>query len=171
MKKGFLIITILIFFNSFLSAEYFIRFNGGAGYTASESMDVGNGKLISYKISTQVAFSISPKISIGSDIGYTHLLYAKLLNETRTYDYINICFFSEYKPFKSFKWIILQSGIGPYFPTGNNKGERLGIFISPGVDLPITQRINIPILIRADLIIGNPFIIPINFMTGLTFKY
>ncbi len=154
-----------------------LRTLGSLGYTTGGNVNVGEGSLLNYRFGLQSIFQISKYTGFGLDLGYLRAFttnYTNLSDTKARSNYSKSTFFHSLVVFDftpGDQLFIIQFGVGPYFGTGDNKDVSMGIMITTGIDFPINSFMSLPIIMRYEFIISEHTLIPINFYSGITFRF
>ncbi|MCP4458474.1 MAG: hypothetical protein GY816_10700 [Cytophagales bacterium] len=179
-KFFFILLIVLIAFNTYSqkSAEFTI----GIGYPAVDlyaivDQDEISGTVlmdwakVSYGFSGQYFFSSLGNVEFGAELMYQYLYwyYVRVLNGTTTsnpeYD-VNVFRITPIARFRTDSPFALD--IGPEFNFSN--GIRLGLLVSANYDISLTDKIDIPLKARLDIMNRIVMTMPISINAGIRIK-
>jgi hypothetical protein len=176
--KRLLILTcvLIVFIYSTAAMDLEIAAQAGIGYsivdvpesTGWDEADFNDWSQLNYRLNAQGTWGFG-NFRAGAELGYSWLYYYDVTVVGPAY-YIgyagafNISALAEYR----FDNVAIQGGAGAYI---FDDGTALGISLSGTWRFKLkNQAMSIPLTIRADFIFGRALIIPIDIMTGFSYR-
>jgi hypothetical protein len=62
----------------------------------------------------------------------------------------------------------MQLGAGSWFGLGDRRGTWFGMMASGGIVIPLSDTLRLPLLIRADFVFAERMLVPLSFVSGLS---
>jgi len=168
------ILTVSVFSTTAMDLE--IAAQAGIGYsivdvpesTGWNESDFNDWSQLNYRFNVQGTWGFGD-FRAGAELGYSWLYYYDVTVFGPTYYYgyagaFNISALAEYR----FDNIAIQAGAGAYI---FDDGTSLGISLSGTWRFKLKNpAMSIPLTVRADFIFGRSIIIPIDIMTGFSYR-
>jgi hypothetical protein len=159
------------------AAQRAVELHVGGGYTvvdvqraSGQSDEVEEEDQGMFQVFGRFFFMPVGRAMLGAEAGYRYLYYYEV--PYPPFDYLSRDVATTHVAgllrLPLARWLAVEGGAGLFF---SEDGTSLGVFGAAGFDLPLAQRLSLPIRARIDLLMEDPVVIPFGATIGAAYRF